>query len=86
MRRLPDDSPASYNPVHAHSSYSTSHAFQLFSNVRLTCFLDPFAEVDDDTGDTKQSQNYIHIRIQRKLGVSFYRITRTDSLRRTQWS
>lgn len=27
---------------------------------------DPFAEADDDTGETKkQSQNYIHIRIQR---------------------
>lgn len=27
---------------------------------------DPFAEADDDTGEAKQSQNYIHIRIQRK--------------------
>ena len=27
---------------------------------------DPFAEADEDTGETKQSQNYIHIRIQRK--------------------
>lgn len=27
---------------------------------------DPFAEADEDTGDTKgQTQNYIHIRIQR---------------------
>lgn len=26
---------------------------------------DPFAEADEDTGETKQSQNYIHIRIQR---------------------
>lgn len=32
----------------------------------LTCGLaDPFAEADEDTGETKQSQNYIHIRIQR---------------------
>lgn len=33
----------------------------------LTCvrLLDPFAEADEDTGETKQSQNYIHIRIQR---------------------
>ena len=29
-------------------------------------FLDPFAEADEDTGETKQSQNYIHIRIQRR--------------------
>lgn len=28
--------------------------------------LDPFAEADEDTGETKQTQNYIHIRIQRK--------------------
>jgi hypothetical protein len=26
---------------------------------------DPFAEADEDAGETKQSQNYIHIRIQR---------------------
>ncbi|KKZ64532.1 hypothetical protein EMCG_01411 [[Emmonsia] crescens] len=29
---------------------------------------DPFAEADEDTGDTKQSQNYIHIRIQQRNG------------------
>ena len=32
--------------------------------------LDPFAEADDDTGEAKQSQNYIHIRIQRKRALS----------------
>jgi hypothetical protein len=33
----------------------------------LTFFVtDPFAEADEDTGETKQSQNYIHIRIQRE--------------------
>ncbi|XWW94238.1 hypothetical protein V2A60_002181 [Cordyceps javanica] len=26
---------------------------------------DPFAEADEDTGEVKQTQNYIHIRIQR---------------------
>ncbi|KAG9778262.1 hypothetical protein KCU88_g4343, partial [Aureobasidium melanogenum] len=30
--------------------------------------LDPFAEADDDTGEAKQSQNYIHIRIQQRNG------------------
>ena len=30
-------------------------------------YADPFAEADEDTGETKQSQNYIHIRIQRKF-------------------
>jgi translation initiation factor 1 len=34
------------------------------ANARLPS--DPFAEADEDTGETKQSQNYIHIRIQRK--------------------
>ncbi|KAG9247405.1 translation initiation factor SUI1 [Calycina marina] len=28
----------------------------------------PFAEADEDTGDVKQSQNYIHIRIQQRNG------------------
>lgn len=27
---------------------------------------DPFAEADEHTGETKQAQQYIHIRIQRK--------------------
>ena len=30
---------------------------------------DPFAEADEDTGETKQSQNYIHIRIQRTIDL-----------------
>ena len=40
-----------------------------FAGLRLTRALDtdPFAEADEDTGETKQSQNYIHIRIQRTL-------------------
>lgn len=32
---------------------------------------DPFAEADEDTGETKQSQNYIHIRIQRTSTLLF---------------
>ncbi|XDG07828.1 hypothetical protein ABKA04_007443 [Annulohypoxylon sp. FPYF3050] len=28
----------------------------------------PFAEADEDTGESKQSQNYIHIRIQQRNG------------------
>ncbi|KAJ5053675.1 Eukaryotic translation initiation factor eIF-1 [Penicillium rubens] len=31
-------------------------------------FHHPFAEADEDTGETKQSQNYIHIRIQQRNG------------------
>lgn len=33
-------------------------------------YTDPFAEADEDTGETKQSQNYIHIRIQRKFAFA----------------
>ncbi|KAK0729668.1 protein translation factor sui1 [Lasiosphaeria hispida] len=29
---------------------------------------DPFAEADDDSGQTKQTQEYIHIRIQQRNG------------------
>ena len=32
----------------------------------LTGGPDPFADADEETGETNQSQNYIHIRIQRK--------------------
>jgi translation initiation factor 1 len=39
-----------------------SHTWLTFLRIA-----DPFAEADEDTGETKQSQNYIHIRIQRKL-------------------
>jgi hypothetical protein len=53
---------------------SCSHSFRIsahFQVTKLTCLLiDPFAEADEDTGETKQSQNYIHIRIQRKFIIS----------------
>lgn len=39
----------------------------LFKRAKLLTSTDPFAEADEDTGETKQSQNYIHIRIQRTL-------------------
>lgn len=34
--------------------------------MRLCFITDPFAEADDDTGDTKKVENHIHIRIQRR--------------------
>lgn len=37
----------------------------MFIQAELLTVTDPFAEADEDTGETKQSQNYIHIRIQR---------------------
>jgi hypothetical protein len=37
------------------------HANRLFSH-----FKDPFADADEATGETNQTQNYIHIRIQRE--------------------
>jgi translation initiation factor 1 len=40
----------------------------LFQRLPLTLSPDPFAEADEDTGETKQAQNYIHIRIQQRNG------------------
>ncbi|SLM38457.1 translation initiation factor sui1 [Lasallia pustulata] len=41
------------------------HEFMSIENLKT---FDPFAEADEDIGDTKQSQNYIHIRIQQRNG------------------
>lgn len=41
--------------------------FKPLKKLKLLIPTDPFAEADEDTGETKQSQNYIHIRIQRTL-------------------
>lgn len=35
--------------------------------MRVPFITDPFAEADDDTGDTKKVENHIHIRIQRRF-------------------
>ncbi|WEW57512.1 Eukaryotic translation initiation factor eIF-1 [Emydomyces testavorans] len=48
------------------SSESRDVGFAALLLKRGSC--DPFAEADEDTGDTKQSQNYIHIRIQQRNG------------------
>ncbi|KAF5570258.1 eukaryotic translation initiation factor eIF-1 [Fusarium phyllophilum] len=39
-----------------------------YQAVLTIATLDPFAEADEDTGETKQTQNYIHIRIQQRNG------------------
>ncbi len=36
------------------------------AKANVSGITDPFAEADEDTGETKLTQNYIHIRIQRK--------------------
>ena len=46
--------------------------FKLSTRANLLTFADPFAEADEDTGETKQSQNYIHIRIQRMVNPPKY--------------
>ncbi|CAD6498906.1 BgTH12-04562 [Blumeria graminis f. sp. triticale] len=38
------------------------------SSIENLRTFDPFAEADEDTGEIKQSQNYIHIRIQQRNG------------------
>nr|POF16708.1 eukaryotic translation initiation factor eif-1 [Quercus suber] len=50
-----------------------THTVQLrqtisFMSIENLKSFDPFAEADEDTGETKQSQNYIHIRIQQRNG------------------
>lgn len=45
-------------------------------NTILTNLPDPFAEADEDTGGEKQSQNYIHIRIQRTSSLLVREATR----------
>ncbi|TVY21635.1 Eukaryotic translation initiation factor eIF-1, partial [Lachnellula arida] len=45
--------------------YPSTLEFMSIENLKT---FDPFAEADEDTGETKQSQNYIHIRIQQRNG------------------
>ena len=46
---------------------STSQFHAVSDSTWLTHIAaDPFADADEDTGETNQSQNYIHIRIQRE--------------------
>ena len=76
---------------------TTSNNFRSEANVLHLS--DPFAEADEDTGETKQSQNYIHIRIQRTFHnfqlcqfpqvilIPLSLITNTDTLLiRAEWS
>lgn len=46
---------------------------------RANLHADPFAEADEDTGETKQSQNYIHIRIQRMSFPCSWDLLRLDA-------
>ncbi|KAF7537810.1 hypothetical protein G7Z17_g12773 [Cylindrodendrum hubeiense] len=39
-----------------------------FMSIENLKTYDPFAEADEDTGETKQTQSYIHIRIQQRNG------------------
>jgi hypothetical protein len=49
-----------------HAAQPFTNSLHLNVNIKLTChYLDPFLDADEDTGETKQAQNYIHIRIQR---------------------
>jgi translation initiation factor 1 len=49
-------------------SRAVYHAKAEFMSIENLKTFDPFAEADEDTGETKQSQNYIHIRIQQRNG------------------
>ena len=61
------------------SSLSVWLGLQAFNTVEILTSTDPFAEADEDTGETKQSQNYIHIRIQRTFdSIQHLRQRRTN--------
>ncbi|KAF7535958.1 hypothetical protein G7054_g4959 [Neopestalotiopsis clavispora] len=45
--------------------YPENFEFMSIENLKT---YDPFAEADEDTGETKQASNYIHIRIQQRNG------------------
>ncbi|KAM3513107.1 hypothetical protein MY11210_003219 [Beauveria gryllotalpidicola] len=45
--------------------YPGTSEFMSIENLKT---YDPFAEADEDTGEVKQTQNYIHIRIQQRNG------------------
>ncbi|PWY67501.1 translation initiation factor SU [Aspergillus heteromorphus CBS 117.55] len=47
---------------------STPAYMSVFMSLMALVVVYPFAEADEDTGETKQSQNYIHIRIQQRNG------------------
>ncbi|KAF5010730.1 hypothetical protein FDECE_3117 [Fusarium decemcellulare] len=47
------------------SGHPSTSEFMSIENLKT---YDPFAEADEDTGETKQTQNYIHIRIQQRNG------------------
>ncbi|KAL4969993.1 SUI1 family translation initiation factor [Aspergillus stella-maris] len=47
---------------------STPAYMSVGMSVMALAVVYPFAEADEDTGETKQSQNYIHIRIQQRNG------------------
>ena len=66
--RRRQSSPLSEDPA----SQTQQHPHVIPSLAVLTCLFltDPFAEADEDTGETKQTQNYIHIRIQRTCPIS----------------
>ncbi|KFX91104.1 hypothetical protein V495_03386 [Pseudogymnoascus sp. VKM F-4514 (FW-929)] len=56
------DNPTTKTPT---QGYPGTLEFMSIENLKT---FDPFAEADEDTGETKQSQNYIHIRIQQRNG------------------
>ncbi|RDA96182.1 hypothetical protein CP533_1637, partial [Ophiocordyceps camponoti-saundersi (nom. inval.)] len=56
-------------PIKKKQPFSPGHpATSEFMSIENLKTHDPFAEADEDTGETKQAQNYIHIRIQQRNG------------------
>jgi translation initiation factor SUI1 len=53
------------NPQNSTQRTPGKKGFMSIENLKT---YDPFAEADEDAGDTVQAQNYIHIRIQQRNG------------------
>jgi hypothetical protein len=62
------------------------HAILEEHEFKLTYLVDPFAEADEDTGQVQQSQQYIHIRIQRMFQSSNPGIKNSNRMARAKWS
>jgi translation initiation factor SUI1 len=56
---------SSFLPIPLSQGHPGTSEFMSIENLKN---YDPFADADEDTGETKQAQNYIHIRIQQRNG------------------
>ncbi|KAG7008865.1 urea transporter [Physcia stellaris] len=68
LAETPEQNRTSGTPSYLSVGMAEVTAQNEFMSIENLKTFDPFAEADEDTGETKQSQNYIHIRIQQRNG------------------